>query len=140
MPRWIRAPAKTGALAGLVYGGRMRLRSRPQWAAVSLLLASFTVLFQELALIRWLPTSVRVLAYFPNASLLSAFLGLGIGCLRAGKASLRWTWSAALLVTLVAARLLGRVAFTQESPSEHLWLLYADLGPDAPVFHGVRLP
>jgi len=35
---------------------------------------------------------------------------------------------------------LGRVAFTQESPSEHLWLLYADLGPDAPVFHGVRLP
>ena len=45
--------------------------------------ASFAVLFQELALIRWLPAQVRVLAYFPNLILVSAFLGLGLGCLRA---------------------------------------------------------
>src|SRR5262249_41995062 len=43
----------------------------------------FAVLFQELTLIRWLPGQVRVLAYFPNLILVSAFLGLGLGCLRA---------------------------------------------------------
>ena len=53
--------------------------------AVEILAVSFVVLFQELALIRWLPGQVRVLAYFPNLILISAFLGLGIGCLRAGR-------------------------------------------------------
>ena len=43
---------------------------------LELFLASFIVLFQELVLIRWLPGQVRVLAYFPNLILLSAFLGL----------------------------------------------------------------
>ena len=118
----------------------MKLRSIQQSPAISLVLASFTVLFQELVLIRWLPSSVRVLAYFPNLILLSAFLGLGIGCLRAGKASLAWTWPLALLCTVVIGRLLGKIAFTQETPSEHLWLLYADLGEHAPVFNGIRLP
>ncbi len=41
--------------------------------------ASFVVLFQELALIRWLPVEVRVVGYFPNLILLSAFLGLAWG-------------------------------------------------------------
>ena len=45
--------------------------------------ASFVVLFQELALIRWLPVEVRVVGYFPNLILLSVFLGLGVGALRA---------------------------------------------------------
>ena len=53
-----------------------------------LLAASFVVLFQELALIRWLPVEVRVAAYFPNLILIGAFLGLGIGALRAGHGSL----------------------------------------------------
>lgn len=53
----------------------------PRRLAVSLTTASFAVLFQELALIRWLPGQVRVLAYFPNLVLLGTFLGLGLGCL-----------------------------------------------------------
>ena len=57
---------------------------------LELFFASFVVLFQELVLIRWLPGQVRVLAYFPNLILLSAFLGLGVGCLRAGKTSVLW--------------------------------------------------
>ena len=65
---------------------------------LELFVASFIVLFQELVLIRWLPGQIRVLAYFPNLILLSAFLGLGTGCLRAGKTSLLWVWPASLLV------------------------------------------
>ena len=50
--------------------------------AIELLAASFVVLFQELALIRWLPVEVRVVAYFPNLILIGAFLGLGVGAPR----------------------------------------------------------
>ena len=107
---------------------------------LELLAASFIGLFQELALIRWLPSAVRVLGYFPNLVLLSAFLGLGTGCLRAGKRSLLWLWPLSLLPLVAVALLLGRVAFTQQSTSEHLWLLYGDLGPTAPVFPDVRPP
>ena len=35
---------------------------------------------------------------------------------------------------------MSRVAFTQNSVTEHLWLLYYDLGDKAPVFGDVRLP
>ena len=55
---------------------------------LELLAASFVVLFQELALIRWLPSQVRVTAYFPNLILIAAFLGLGVGALRARNRSL----------------------------------------------------
>lgn len=46
-------------------------------------LASFLVLFLQVALIRWLPAYVRLLAYFSNVILLGAFLGIGLGCLLA---------------------------------------------------------
>jgi spermidine synthase len=115
-------------------------RTRLRRLAFELVLASFIVLFQELALIRWLPGQVRVLAYFPNLILTSAFLGLGIGCLRAGKRSLLWLWPAALLFLTVCGWALGKIVFTQESTSEHLWLLYHDLPKTAAIVKGVRLP
>jgi hypothetical protein len=108
--------------------------------AFELVLASLAVLFQELTLIRWLPARVRVVAYFPNLILLSAFLGIGIGCLRSRGRDLKLLWPLSLLALVGAALLLSRIAFTAESASEHLWLLYADLGKDAPVVNGVRLP
>jgi hypothetical protein len=107
---------------------------------VELFTISFVVLFQELTLIRWLPGQIRVLAYFPNLILLSAFLGLGLGCLRSAKRSLLWLWPASLLVLVVTGWVMSRVAFTQNSVTEHLWLLYYDLGDKAPVFGDVRLP
>lgn len=107
---------------------------------LELFLASFLALYLELVLIRWLPAKVRVLAYFPNLILLGAFLGLGIGCLRAGRRSLLWLWPVGLLV-LVGASLVGsQIAFTQDSVTEHLWLLYMDLPATARVFGDVRLP
>jgi spermidine synthase len=101
---------------------------------------SFVVLFLELALIRWLPCQVRVLAYFPNLILISAFLGLGIGCLRAQKRSLLWLWPLSLAVLFGCFYALSHVVFTHDPESEHLWLLYFDLPRDAPVVEGVHLP
>ena len=46
-------------------------------------LASFLVLFLEIALIRWMPAYIRLLSYFSNFILLASFLGIGVGCLLA---------------------------------------------------------
>ena len=51
--------------------------------AVRTFLASFLVLFLEIALIRWMPAYIRLLAYFSNFILLASFLGIGVGCLLA---------------------------------------------------------
>ncbi|MDH5590035.1 MAG: hypothetical protein OEZ37_08300, partial [Gemmatimonadota bacterium] len=102
--------------------------------------ASFAVLFQELALIRWIPTQVRVAAYFPNLVLIAAFLGLGLGALTARRKSFFWLWPVSLLALAGASIALSGVAFTAEDVSEHLWLLYSDLDATAPVVTGIRLP
>ena len=48
-----------------------------------LFLVSFVTLFFEILFIRWIPSSIQIIAYFTNIVLISAFLGLGIGCLLA---------------------------------------------------------
>ena len=68
-----------------------------------------------------------MLAYYPNLVLIAAFLGLGLGCLRAGRRPLRWAWPATLLVLVIAAAALARVVFTQNAAADHLFLLYYDL-------------
>ncbi len=108
--------------------------------AVELLAASFVVLFLELTLIRFLPGQVRILAYYPNLVLLGSFLGLGVGCLRAGRASLLAWLPACLLVTVTAAAAASRVAFTHNSADEYLWLFYFDLPKGAPVVRGIHIP
>src|ERR1700682_5648287 len=108
-------------------------------AGAELTITSFVVLFQELTLIRCLSGEVRVLAYFPNIVLMSAFLGLGLGAMRAGKRSLLWLWPAALALVVGATLILRNIAFTSQTVSEHLWLLYYDI-PNAPVVHDVRPP
>ncbi len=55
-----------------------------RWTALrawNLLLISFLALFFELALIRWIPTRLRLLAYFSNFILIAALLGMGLGML-----------------------------------------------------------
>ena len=119
-------------------GGLQALSTRR--LAIELVIASFVVLVQELTFIRWLPSQVRVLAYYPNLVLLGAFLGLGLGCLLARGLSWRPAWPLLTLGTVGAALLLSRVVFTQEGVSEHLFLLYYDLPREAPVFDGVWPP
>ena len=103
-----------------------------------LLAASFAALLLELALIRWLPGRVRVIAYFPNLVLIAAFLGLGVGALLRSRSSA--LLGAGVLAVVGLGLGLGRIAFTAEGTGEHLWLLYYDLPHDAPVVKGVVAP
>lgn len=50
---------------------------------IQLVLASFLMLFLELALIRWSGSNIVYLSYFTNFVLLGSFLGIGLGFLRA---------------------------------------------------------
>jgi SAM-dependent methyltransferase len=69
---------------------------------VRLLLASFLMLFLELALIRWLGANVVHLSYFSNFVLLGSFLGIGAGFLISRKSWSIWPLSLPLLTVLAA--------------------------------------
>jgi len=105
---------------------------------LELLGASFAALLLELALIRWLPGRVRVIAYFPNLVLIAAFLGLGVGALARVRRSM--VLGAGMLGVIGLGVALSRIAFTADMVNEHLWLLYYDLPANAPVVRGVVLP
>ncbi len=90
-------------------------------ALATLALLSASGLFLELALIRLVPGSVRVVGYFTNLILIAAFLGLGAGALlsRFEAAIFRW-WPAALLGLIAATLILGS-AQTVDPAGEHIW-------------------
>ena len=67
------------------------------------LLASFLVLFLEVALIRWMPAYIRLLAYFSNFILLASFLGIGVGCLLAASRTRLFRWFPALQAAVILA-------------------------------------
>jgi predicted membrane-bound spermidine synthase len=71
--------------------------------AVRTFLASFLVLFLEIALIRWMPAYIRLLAYFSNFILLASFLGIGVGCLLTSARARLFMFFPALLAVVVAA-------------------------------------
>ncbi len=75
-------------------------RERVLWP---LFLVSFTALYIEILLIRWIGTEVRVFAYFQNLALVACFLGFGLGCFQAGqkKVHLFDALALGLLVALV---------------------------------------
>lgn len=57
----------------------MTAENRPEQDRWYLFGVSFLALFIELLLIRWLGTEIRIFSYFRNLTLISCFLGLGIG-------------------------------------------------------------
>jgi hypothetical protein len=71
-----------------------------------LLVASFLMLFVELALIRGTAANVVYLSFFTNLVLLASFLGIGVGFLRAGRSIDRLRLAPAMLVALVGFVLL----------------------------------
>src|SRR3954471_14239300 len=77
-----------------------------------LFLSSFLLLFLEIALIRWMPAYVRLLAYFSNFILLATFLGGGLGCLLAQRRRNLFAWFpfAMLLVVVAVDRLRLEIA------------------------------
>ena len=98
---------------------------------VRLLLASFLMLFLELALIRWLGANVVHLAYFSNFVLLGSFLGIGAGFLISRKSWSAWPVSLPLLTLLV----IGVVNFPvtiQRSGSDMIYFTSMEVnGPPA---------
>jgi len=100
-----------------------------------LFLVSFLILFLETALIRWMPAYIRLLAYFSNFILLAAFLGIGVGCLVAGRAGATdgarrlFAWFPALLLALVAA--VDRLRLEVAVPSTST--IYFSSGTASPV-------
>jgi len=90
----------------------MTLRSAPGSAAgagLRTFLASFLVLFLEIALIRWMPAYVRLLSYFSNFILLASFLGIGLGCLLAPVRARLFTWFPLVQTVVIAAVYLFRL-------------------------------
>jgi spermidine synthase len=77
--------------------------TRDGMAGVRTFLASFLVLFLEVALIRWMPAYIRLLAYFSNFILLASFLGIGVGCLLASSRVRLFPWFPALQAALILA-------------------------------------
>lgn len=55
----------------------------PRRPCVELLLASFLILFYELAAIRWFASTVVFLTFFTNVVLIASFLGMSVGLLTA---------------------------------------------------------
>ncbi|HXN34626.1 MAG TPA: hypothetical protein VN877_00550 [Opitutaceae bacterium] len=63
---------------------------RMKWEMFAL---SFTALFLEMMVIRWVPSVVRLVAYYANLMLLSSFLGLGAGALASARNGACWAGS-----------------------------------------------
>jgi len=70
---------------------------------MALFVSSFLVLFLETALIRWMPAYVRLLAYFSNFILLASFLGIGVGCLVAGRRRNLLVWFPLVQLAVILA-------------------------------------
>ena len=73
---------------------------------LQIFLISFTLLFLELALIRYLPSQISYLGYYTNFILLAAFVGIGGGMLIAKKyGALDWFFPQLLLILIAVCTL-----------------------------------
>ena len=81
-----------------------------------LLLTSFAILYFELICIRWTPSYIRALIFFPNFILIASFLGIGLGVLMARRRHSLLPYFPALLLLFVLAVGLFRFNLTIESP------------------------
>ncbi|MDH3224384.1 MAG: hypothetical protein OEO23_11770, partial [Gemmatimonadota bacterium] len=92
---------------------------------IRLALATFGILALELAVIRWLSSQVRLMAYFNNLVLIAAFLGMGLGvALGRRKPELyRWLFPTLLLFAVIAgtAEVTGLSRLVFPDPGVHLW-------------------
>src|SRR6516162_4831343 len=86
--------------------------------AFRVFLASFLVLFIEIALIRWMPAYIRLLAYFSNFILLAAFLGIGVGALLASMRTRLFAWFPLVLFALVAVVYFFRLEVTIQTSGD----------------------
>jgi hypothetical protein len=79
---------------------------------------SFTALFLEMMVIRWVPSVVHLVAYYANLMLLSSFLGLGAGAMASGRKWNLFGWFPVLLACQIGTLLLCRNAVLGSSAGE----------------------
>lgn len=101
----------------------------PQPSALRTFLASFLVLFLEVALIRWMPAYIRLLSYFSNFILLASFLGIGVGCLLATSRKRLFLWFPLIQALVVAAVYFFRLEVGLPTAGS----IYFTSGTDEPV-------
>jgi hypothetical protein len=102
----------------------------PRAAALRLVTYTLLILFFELAFIRYTAGHVRVFGFYLNFVLIAAFLGMGVGLLRADSAHrLKWlAVPASLLLTGAIVYLgAGHIAVPR-AESEFLWAIFLDAG------------
>lgn len=97
-------------------------------ARALLFVASGTLLFVELLLLRWIPANVLYVGFFNNFLLMASFLGIGIGILLSRDAHPRPTLAALLLVAI--AVLVGLTRIDLRASQRELWLGTSDIAFD----------
>src|ERR1017187_4051118 len=80
-------------------------KDRMKWQMFGL---SFTALFLELMVIRWVPSVVPFIAYYANLMLLSSFLGLGVGAMAGKKKWVLFDWFPVFLACEIGTLVLCR--------------------------------
>src|SRR5580698_4654265 len=100
------APAMNGPDSGT---------ARLKWEMFAL---SFTALFLEMMVIRWVPSVVHLVAYYANLMLLSSFLGLGAGAICAGRKWKLFGWFPVFLALDIGMLLLDHNAVVGSSTNE----------------------
>jgi SAM-dependent methyltransferase len=103
----------------MIETAKLMLRNPAEFARrrpyVQLFLASFSILFLELVLIRWVPAYVRMFGYFTNFILFGALVGAGVGILTCTTTRVRLPSLASLLLALVVCVLANQ--FTMDVPT-----------------------
>lgn len=94
------------------------IASRLQSGYVRMLALSFSALFLELMMIRWVPAIVRLVAYYANLLLISSFLGLGIGALLAERRLRVYRWLPVIFLAYIGFLLLARQTLLPTSAME----------------------
>lgn len=86
--------------------------------AIRLFSLSLAALFLELMVIRWVPSEVRLVAYYANLMLVSSFLGLGVGAILTARAWNLFRLFPVLLALYVAMLLAARLTILPGSTGE----------------------
>ena len=92
---------------------------------VQLMICTFGILVLELAIIRWMSSQIRIVAYFSNVVLLASFLGMGLGVAlgRRRPSLVHYCLPALTILSLVLAfsRPMGLMNLSFPDPSLSLW-------------------
>ncbi len=86
-----------------------------------LIVASFLFLFFEFIILRWIPSYVRIVAYFSNLILISCFAGFGLGCILKKKSNIFAYFPYLLFAELLLTRFLADVGVKNPFESQEVF-------------------